>query len=305
MNDPIITIIFIRKGRKMNTSTYYALDPNWSELIISGFIQQLSENYGINIESKNIRYHSFGNQGDGASFDFIMRELDILNFCKVNNLVQFEKLIVYIMMEKVNLKFYTAENSFHNHYVHESTLKTSYDFSIDSEGYTEELWSDLGPMVLELCGIIESIRLEQSVKLYKDLEDHYNTTLLLIDEEDKEEMGLSYKWRLPTMCEFIQIIDYQVRSVNGTIINEIQFGANYWVDQPLVKISGIEYAWVFSNAECISIKRVSINREDIPIFIICVRILPDGELVWQQDYNRIEPLSWHDVRSYLDKLNGE
>jgi hypothetical protein len=111
------------------------------------------------------------------------------------------------------------------------------------------------------------------------------------------------------MCEFIQVIDYQGHGINGkrsdTVIDEIQGWANYWTDQPLVKIGATKYAWVFSTIEGISIKRVPINRDDIPIFIICVKTLPDGELVWQQEDNRDKPLSWLGVRSYLDKLNGE
>lgn len=292
----------------MNTSIE-DLDPEWAELIIHEFIQHLSENYGINIESKDIRYSGFGNQGDGASFDFIMRELDILNFCKVNDLVQFEKLIVNILMEKVNLKFYTIKNSFRNHYVHEKTLETSCDFSLNNESYSEDLWDTLLPMVEELSKIIEAIRLEQSRKLYTDLDNHYTATLLLMDEEKQDKIKEQSEWRLPTMCEFIQVIDYQGHGINGkrsdTVIDEIQGWANYWTDQPLIKIGAITYAWVFSTIEGISIKRVPINRDDIPIFIICVKTLPNGELVWQQEDNQDKPLSWRGIRSYLDKLNGE
>lgn len=290
-------------------ATIEDLDPEWPESIILEFIHHLSKNYGINIEPKDIRYSGFDNQGDGASFDFIMRESDILNFCKVNNLVQFDKLIVNILMEKVNLKFYTIKNSFRNHYVHEKTLETAYDFSLNDESYSEDLWNTLLPMVVELAKIIEDIRLEQSQKLYMDLDDYYKSTLLLIDEEKQNKIKEQSKWRLPTMCEFIQVIDYQLRGINGNyngmMIDTIQGWANYWTDQPLVEIGTTTYAWVFSTIEGISIKRVPINRNDIPIFIICVKTLPNGELVWQQEDNYDRPLSWLGVKSYLNKLNGE
>ncbi len=285
------------------------LDPEWADPIIGNFITHLYVNYGISIESSDIRYRGFGSQGDGASFDFVMNGSDVLHFCKVNELTQFEKLILCIVMEKVNIKFYTVKNDYRINYVHEKTLETSYNFSINDAAYTDDLWNTLEPMVTELWKLIENIRLEQSRKLYKDLEDHYNELISLLETEESEKILEKSKWRLPTMCEFVQVIDYQVHGINGrhngTVISEIQGWANYWTDQPIVKIGVIEYAWVFSTVEGISIKRVPINRDDIPIFLICVKTLPDGELVWQQEDNIDHPLSYLGVQSYLAQLNGE
>lgn len=282
------------------------LDPEWADPIINGFINKMKD-LGFNIKSKDIRYRGFSNQGDGASFDFILEKDDILNFCKIHNLIRYDKLILNLVMGKIYLKYYTSKNSFSTHYVHEKTLKTSYDFRIPDEFYEEELWLELEHMTQELYQIIEDIRLEQSKLFYKDLEDHYYSTLALMEQEHNEELELTYKWRLPTMCEFVQVIDYQVHGINGrhngTMIDTIQGWANYWTDQPIIKIGTLEYAWVFSNIEGTSIKRIPINgRADLPIFIICVRTLPDGTIEWEEN-PREEPLSYLGVQSYLNQLN--
>ena len=134
--------------------------------------------YGIEIETKDIHWLGFGNQGDGLSFDFrLTNKDDSLKFLKAIEL-DVVKNIDFVVVNLFELfDIYTTKNHFANRYCHEKTRTITINYE-----YVMSLEPNI--LIKSIEEFITNWYINKCQEYYQLLEDHYNEER----EEDDDDV---------------------------------------------------------------------------------------------------------------------
>ena len=148
--------------------------------IINTFIEEM-KNVGLELNKDEIHYRGFCSQGDGASFDFKLLNLD--------ETVKFLNAIGFVPPGDGNLEYilntsfeafdiYTSKNSFATNYCHEKTRNVNINWQCKEEYNWDFLIKEVKHYVIDwYCG--------ECIKLYKLLEERY---YVILDHENESEI---------------------------------------------------------------------------------------------------------------------
>lgn len=136
----------------------------WYRNLLCDFIENTKNNYGIEIEEKNIAFSGFSSQGDGASFT--SNDIDIKKLLKALNITFKSEVLKKLFCDNVSIGI----RRINTHYSHKYTVSCYCDYTeltytrIDDYLYnkSQELEEKLTALKNKLCNT-----------LYDELENEY------------------------------------------------------------------------------------------------------------------------------------
>lgn len=137
-------------------------DQDFSDCYEPDFIKRLSD---MGIETENILYSGFCNQGDGLSFLGTIHEKYLLPFIQK---YEFSKLSDYVKNEHEEL--FLVIRSKNINYVHENSVYCDVPEDLD---LSDDLYSELN----ELSDLVNDARMSLCRELYSELERNYDYTM--------------------------------------------------------------------------------------------------------------------------------
>lgn len=146
----------LEKYREINT------EYNWYDCVIEDFCQNV-ENFGFNVEPKNVHFTGFWSQGDGASFT---GDIDVLEYLKhEKKLTKYRNVVRKINDDKIAQYADIVRTS--SRYSHEKTC------GVDILDNYEEVSDKVFDEVKELTEELEEKRYDLCRDIYKALEEQY------------------------------------------------------------------------------------------------------------------------------------
>lgn len=123
------------KGKEMNDILINDID---YEPIYEGFIEELKNEYKIEILENDIHWCGFGNQGDGLSFDFKVSGNEAIVFLNKVQPCLYQDIIDIFNVGLIDeIEIYTEKNHFANFYCHQRTRELNLDVKFSKVEETE------------------------------------------------------------------------------------------------------------------------------------------------------------------------
>lgn len=142
----------------------------WYHNLLCDFIENTKNNYGIEIEEKNIDFSGFSNQGDGASFT--SENIDTKKLIEVLHIDFKSNYLKNLFVEWFN-NFEIYRTSFHYSHCHTVAVRWQNNFDYYNGGSHKRLASYFTQKATEIENKLEELKNKLCNTLYNELENEY------------------------------------------------------------------------------------------------------------------------------------
>ena len=173
------------------------------EQIYEGIIEELKNEYKIEIIEKDIHWRGFGNQGDGLSFDFKVSGNEAIIFLNKVKPYLFQDILDIFNVGLIDeIEIYTEKNHFANFYCHEKTRELNLDVKFSEVEETELFKSFKNKIIMIsenyklILSDISTWYVNECLKKYSLFEQRFQGILDIFNVgliEEEEEMGVNRK----------------------------------------------------------------------------------------------------------------
>ena len=155
----------IENNRYINVDSW-----EWYHDLLCDFIENTKNNYGIEIEEKNIDFSGFSNQGDGASFT--SENIDTKKLIEVLHIDFKSNYLKNLFVEWFN-NFEIYRTSFHYSHCHTVAVRWQDNFDYYNGGSHKKLASYFTQKATEIENKLEELKNNLCNELYNNLENEY------------------------------------------------------------------------------------------------------------------------------------